>query len=223
MKGTIILGTPDPDRIPYGWMLTHDSKANSMTRLMFAMTPHYSRKPRQLDGPPRGDARLARGGLAGLGARHPDPRSGRARCSSGAEVGPRLAVAPAVRPVLGRRADEGPALDGRRGHLRLGPIRPRGAPSRRPGHRRAKDDRAGLARLEAHGATSTAPCTPTQPLGGTGSAPCSGTGPRPWPKRSRSSSPGPTPSARSCSGRGYTDEASISGFLDRDVIRENAR
>ncbi len=50
LKGTITLGSPDPDSIPYGWMLTHDSKATPMTRLMFAMTPLYARTPGQLGG-----------------------------------------------------------------------------------------------------------------------------------------------------------------------------
>ena len=49
LRGDIILRSDDPDKIPYGWMLTHDSKATPMTRLMFAMTPIYNRKPVQLD------------------------------------------------------------------------------------------------------------------------------------------------------------------------------
>ena len=50
LREDIVLGSPDPDRIPYGWTLAHDSKATSMTRLMFAMKPSYERRPGQLDG-----------------------------------------------------------------------------------------------------------------------------------------------------------------------------
>ena len=46
-----------------------------MTRLMFAMTPFYAREPAAARRPPGGDGRLARGGLAGLGPRPPDPRA----------------------------------------------------------------------------------------------------------------------------------------------------
>ncbi len=50
LKGTITLGWADLDHVPHGWMLTHDSKATPLTRLLFAMTPKYARTPRQLDG-----------------------------------------------------------------------------------------------------------------------------------------------------------------------------
>jgi 4-amino-4-deoxy-L-arabinose transferase-like glycosyltransferase len=50
LKGTIVLGSPDPRKFPYLWILTHDSKANGLTRLAFAMTPYYERRPGQLDG-----------------------------------------------------------------------------------------------------------------------------------------------------------------------------
>ena len=50
LKGTIILGAPDPNRFPHGWILTHDSKAIPLTRLLFAMEPFYPRNPSQLDG-----------------------------------------------------------------------------------------------------------------------------------------------------------------------------
>ncbi len=50
LKGTIVLGTPDTRKFPYLWILTHDSKAIGLTRLAFAMTPFYERRPRQLDG-----------------------------------------------------------------------------------------------------------------------------------------------------------------------------
>ncbi len=50
LKGTIGLGTADPDVVPYAWILTHDSKAQPFTRLLFVMTPFYARQPGQLDG-----------------------------------------------------------------------------------------------------------------------------------------------------------------------------
>ncbi len=50
LKGSIVLGSPDPNHFPYLWILTHDSKAKALTRLAFAMEPLYERRPRQLDG-----------------------------------------------------------------------------------------------------------------------------------------------------------------------------
>ena len=50
LRGDVLLGLPDGGQLPYCWMLTHDSKATPRTRLLFAMTPFYARKPRQLDG-----------------------------------------------------------------------------------------------------------------------------------------------------------------------------
>ena len=50
LRGDIVLGTPDTTKIPYGWSLTHDSKATPFTRLLFAMEPIYARTPRQLGG-----------------------------------------------------------------------------------------------------------------------------------------------------------------------------
>ena len=51
LRGDIVLGVkPGLDEFPHGWMLTHDSKATPRTRLMFAMTPLYASRPRQLDG-----------------------------------------------------------------------------------------------------------------------------------------------------------------------------
>ena len=50
LKGTISLGARDPGRFPHGWILTHDSKATPLTRLLFAMTPLYGRSPAQLGG-----------------------------------------------------------------------------------------------------------------------------------------------------------------------------
>jgi hypothetical protein len=39
-----------PGGFPYMLLLTHDSKASSFTRLLFAMTPWYASRPAQLDG-----------------------------------------------------------------------------------------------------------------------------------------------------------------------------
>ena len=50
LRGDLVLGSPSETEIPFGWSLAHDSKATSMTRLMFAMTPFYSRNPGPLDG-----------------------------------------------------------------------------------------------------------------------------------------------------------------------------
>ena len=50
LRADLVLGAPDSEKFPYGWMLTHDSKATPRTRLMFAMTPFFASKPRQLDG-----------------------------------------------------------------------------------------------------------------------------------------------------------------------------
>ncbi|WP_435009303.1 ArnT family glycosyltransferase [Tundrisphaera lichenicola] len=50
LRGDIVLGTPDATVMPYVWILTHDSKANPFTRLAFAMEPMYAREPEQLDG-----------------------------------------------------------------------------------------------------------------------------------------------------------------------------
>ncbi|HEY2154731.1 MAG TPA: 4-amino-4-deoxy-L-arabinose transferase, partial [Isosphaeraceae bacterium] len=48
IKPTLVLGSPDPGHFPFLWILTHDSKATAFTRLAFAMTPFYERRPRQL-------------------------------------------------------------------------------------------------------------------------------------------------------------------------------
>jgi len=50
LRGDIVLGAPDPTRFPFAWMLTHDSKATPLTRLLYAMKPFYARTPRQLGG-----------------------------------------------------------------------------------------------------------------------------------------------------------------------------
>ena len=50
LRGDIVLGAPDRDKFPFGWLLTHDSKATPLTRLLFAMEPFYARRPGQLGG-----------------------------------------------------------------------------------------------------------------------------------------------------------------------------
>jgi len=50
LKGSLTLVASDRDKFPYGWMLTHDSKATPYTRLLFGMTPLYARSPPQLGG-----------------------------------------------------------------------------------------------------------------------------------------------------------------------------
>jgi hypothetical protein len=50
LRGDIVLGWVDPNTFPYVWLLTQDSKAIALTRLLFAMRPWYASEPRQLDG-----------------------------------------------------------------------------------------------------------------------------------------------------------------------------
>ena len=50
LRGDLKFGSTDPNRFPFVWLLTHDSKSTPFTRLLFAMTPWYAREPRQLDG-----------------------------------------------------------------------------------------------------------------------------------------------------------------------------
>jgi 4-amino-4-deoxy-L-arabinose transferase-like glycosyltransferase len=49
LRGDIRLGVPEDD-YPFLWLLTHDSKATANTRLLFALTPWYASTPAQLDG-----------------------------------------------------------------------------------------------------------------------------------------------------------------------------
>jgi 4-amino-4-deoxy-L-arabinose transferase-like glycosyltransferase len=49
LRGDIRLQAPE-DAFCYLWLLTHDSKAMAYTRLLFAMEPWYSARPRQLGG-----------------------------------------------------------------------------------------------------------------------------------------------------------------------------
>jgi hypothetical protein len=50
LRRDIRLRTRDPNRFPYVWLLTQDSKAWSLTRLFFVMRPWYALQPPQLDG-----------------------------------------------------------------------------------------------------------------------------------------------------------------------------
>ena len=43
-------GERQPDRFPFVWMQTQDSKASAFSRLLFAMRPWYAREPVQVDG-----------------------------------------------------------------------------------------------------------------------------------------------------------------------------
>ncbi len=50
LRGDLVLKTSDPEAVPYLWLLTQDSKAWALTRLVFAMRPWYAVRPWQLDG-----------------------------------------------------------------------------------------------------------------------------------------------------------------------------
>jgi hypothetical protein len=50
IKMGIRAGEPQPDRFPFVWMQTQDSKASAFSRLLFAMRPWYARQPAQVDG-----------------------------------------------------------------------------------------------------------------------------------------------------------------------------
>jgi hypothetical protein len=50
LRSDVVLDLPEDGTLPYCWMLTHDSKATPRTRLLYALTPFYARRPRQLDG-----------------------------------------------------------------------------------------------------------------------------------------------------------------------------
>jgi hypothetical protein len=51
LRGDLHPWDPGTERtFPYMWLLTHDSKASSFTRLLFAMRPWYASYPSQLDG-----------------------------------------------------------------------------------------------------------------------------------------------------------------------------
>jgi hypothetical protein len=50
LRRDLVLAISDPEAMPYLWLLTQDSKAWALTRLLFAMRPWYAVAPRQLDG-----------------------------------------------------------------------------------------------------------------------------------------------------------------------------
>ena len=50
LSGNVVLTIRDQYAFPYLWLLTQDSKATPLTRLLFAMKPWYCREPAQLDG-----------------------------------------------------------------------------------------------------------------------------------------------------------------------------
>jgi hypothetical protein len=50
LRGDLRLGLRSPDAFPYVWLLTQDSKATALTRLLFAMRPWYESRPAQLGG-----------------------------------------------------------------------------------------------------------------------------------------------------------------------------
>jgi hypothetical protein len=51
LRGDLRMWDPARSRsFPSMWLLTHDSKASSFTRLLFALTPWYESRPSQLDG-----------------------------------------------------------------------------------------------------------------------------------------------------------------------------
>jgi hypothetical protein len=50
LRGDLVLGWTNPNAFPYQWLLTHDSKADPYTRLLFQMRPWYASRPCQLDG-----------------------------------------------------------------------------------------------------------------------------------------------------------------------------
>jgi 4-amino-4-deoxy-L-arabinose transferase-like glycosyltransferase len=50
LRGDIVLGARSHREFPFMWLLTHDSKADGFTRLLFAMKPWLAREPRALSG-----------------------------------------------------------------------------------------------------------------------------------------------------------------------------
>jgi hypothetical protein len=50
IRPDIRLVARNPNEFPYVWLMTQDSKANSLTRLLFAMRPWYADEPAQLAG-----------------------------------------------------------------------------------------------------------------------------------------------------------------------------
>jgi hypothetical protein len=50
LRGDLRLTSADPEAVPYLWLLTQDSKAWALTRLLFVLRPWYAVRPPQLDG-----------------------------------------------------------------------------------------------------------------------------------------------------------------------------
>jgi hypothetical protein len=48
LRRDLFLGVKGRDRFPHFWLLTHDSKADGFSRLLFQMTPLYASRPRAL-------------------------------------------------------------------------------------------------------------------------------------------------------------------------------
>ncbi len=88
-------------------MLTHDSKATPLTRLLFAMTPMYARTPRQLGGLRVVTVDTPEAVARAWALRRPDPGGGDARSRARPGLGPGVPLAPPACPVLGRGGDPG--------------------------------------------------------------------------------------------------------------------
>lgn len=50
LRSDVVLGIADADQFPFAWLLTQDSKAMPLTRLLYQMTPWLAVAPRQLGG-----------------------------------------------------------------------------------------------------------------------------------------------------------------------------
>jgi 4-amino-4-deoxy-L-arabinose transferase-like glycosyltransferase len=50
LRGDLSLGARSLDKFPFIWLLTHDSKADGFSRLLFGMRPWYESRPSQLSG-----------------------------------------------------------------------------------------------------------------------------------------------------------------------------
>jgi 4-amino-4-deoxy-L-arabinose transferase-like glycosyltransferase len=50
LRPDVVLGWAELGQFPYVWLLTQDSKASALTRLLFAMDPRYACRPRQVGG-----------------------------------------------------------------------------------------------------------------------------------------------------------------------------
>ncbi len=50
LRGDLVVGYREGDPPPFMWLLTQDSKATALSRLLFVMRPFYERRPKQLEG-----------------------------------------------------------------------------------------------------------------------------------------------------------------------------